>query len=426
MKTVREVMSQDIVTVHPASTVKTAIILMKGHGVGCLPVVNGEALLGLVLWQDVLGVNEDIRVSEIMHRDFQSISPDVMVNKAADQMAAQNCTRLLVEEESSLVGILTASNLLPELGKAFDPLTGLPLGDALREWAQLALARGDEISLLFFDVDGFGTFNKKYGHVTGDAVLKSIAQALSDIVDPATDLLGRMGGDEFVICSLQSQGYVRGLGALAEERVGNIQIEEMSEKIGISYGVAGGRRGKEREPTHIAATVDDLLNTASKECTLMKESRRGGVAEKAESAPVEASRAPQTATPEPRLKIESIHYSSSGDDVEISVTLSREAQQFHQTLAGHTYRRNSMRLAADACAAAAEGAIQSGHRLAVEEVSEYRFSESESAIITTVLLSSGRDVTPYYGIAAVRRGDVYRAAVASVLSAINRPIAKLF
>ncbi len=66
MKSVREVMSQDIITIHPSSSVKSAIILMQGHEVGVLPVVTDEALLGIVETHDLLGRDPDQRISEVM------------------------------------------------------------------------------------------------------------------------------------------------------------------------------------------------------------------------------------------------------------------------------------------------------------------------------------------------------------------------
>lgn len=56
MKTlrVREVMSQPVITIPPDATVKQAARLMAEKKIGCLPVVEGEELVGLVTETDIL------------------------------------------------------------------------------------------------------------------------------------------------------------------------------------------------------------------------------------------------------------------------------------------------------------------------------------------------------------------------------------
>jgi len=428
MKSVREIMSLDIITVHPSSSVKSAIILMQGHGIGALPVVTDEALVGLVEERDLLGRDPAERISAVMRRDFQSISPDTGIRAAADIMARTGHHRLIVEENGALVGIVTVGDLLPDLGKFTDPVTGLPWSDTLREWCTTALSGGSEVSIIFFDVDLFGSFNKKYGHVIGDLVLKGIASLLQGLVDPETDLLCRVGGDEFVISSLRRRDDALDLARRAQERVSRLRVEDVEDAISISYGVSGGRRTREREATHYAATIDDLLNRASRECTAMKMIHRRAAAEVSET-PGESRRAeplpapvPQPAASGGRIRIEQISYSASGLESSVEVRLSYGGREFSRTLKGLAGLGSLVRLAADACAASAGECLPAGYRIAVEDVREFRPPNSETLMISSVAIATPREVSLYYGVAAVRRGDPYRAAAASVLSALNRPL----
>ena len=428
MKSVREIMSLDIITVHPSSSVKSAIILMQGHGIGALPVVTDEALVGLVEERDLLGRDPAERISAVMRRDFQSISPDTGIRAAADIMARTGHHRLIVEENGALVGLVSVGDLLPDLSRFTDPVTGLPWSDTLREWCIDALAAGSEISIIFFDVDQFGAFNKKYGHVVGDTVLKSIASLLDGLMDPETDLLCRVGGDEFVIGTLRGREDALDLARRAQDRVSRLRLEDIADDIGISYGVSGGRRTREREATHYAATIDDLLNRASRECTAMKMIHRRAAAEVSET-PGESRRAeplpapvPQPAASGGRIRIEQISYSASGLESSVEVRLSYGGREFSRTLKGLAGLGSLVRLAADACAASAGECLPAGYRIAVEDVREFRPPNSETLMISSVAIATPREVSLYYGVAAVRRGDPYRAAAASVLSALNRPL----
>lgn len=57
------------------------------------------------------------------------------------------------------------------------------------------------ISIIMCDVDDFKAVNDTYGHLVGDQVLITIAQAMSDMVKRSSDFVARYGGEEFVIVS---------------------------------------------------------------------------------------------------------------------------------------------------------------------------------------------------------------------------------
>jgi diguanylate cyclase (GGDEF)-like protein len=82
-----------------------------------------------------------------------------------------------------------------------DPLTGIPNRRGFSERVErlLSRARKDDVAatLLLFDLDQFKRINDRFGHRTGDAILVLFTQTALRSLRPL-DLLGRMGGEEFV------------------------------------------------------------------------------------------------------------------------------------------------------------------------------------------------------------------------------------
>jgi diguanylate cyclase (GGDEF)-like protein len=83
-----------------------------------------------------------------------------------------------------------------------DPLTGLLNRRAMESKAEWELAKGKKsgasVSVIMIDLDGFKEINDSLGHSYGDAALVQVANCLRMGVRKG-DLLGRPGGDEFVV-----------------------------------------------------------------------------------------------------------------------------------------------------------------------------------------------------------------------------------
>ena len=88
-----------------------------------------------------------------------------------------------------------------------DPLTGLhnrrSVGDQLMELIDRVHSNQQLLSVALLDIDWFKRINDTYGHPAGDAVLGRMARLLRDCFRPG-DLLGRYGGEEFLVATLNT------------------------------------------------------------------------------------------------------------------------------------------------------------------------------------------------------------------------------
>jgi diguanylate cyclase (GGDEF)-like protein/PAS domain S-box-containing protein len=102
-----------------------------------------------------------------------------------------------------------------------DPLTALPNRLLFHDRLQHALLRaardGEQLAILFIDLDRFKNVNDTLGHHVGDELLKQVAGALTAQLRDG-DTLARLGGDEFIVL-LENVGGQAGAGHVADKLV---------------------------------------------------------------------------------------------------------------------------------------------------------------------------------------------------------------
>jgi diguanylate cyclase (GGDEF)-like protein len=127
-----------------------------------------------------------------------------------------------------------------------DELTGLFNRRHITAHLDTALAElhhGDleQISVLLCDLDGFKPINDRYGHRAGDTVLRAIGGRLAGAVR-GTDVVGRIGGDEFLIL-LKDKGADGATERIIELMRQPIQFDGSTVQVGVSIGTATAYRG---------------------------------------------------------------------------------------------------------------------------------------------------------------------------------------
>lgn len=124
-----------------------------------------------------------------------------------------------------------------------DPLTGLPnrrcTFDRLEAMIAVAENCGSPLSAILFDIDYFKTVNDTHGHGVGDAVLQQVAE-LARAQSRRGDILGRIGGEEFVwlVAGMSGQSVrqlAERLRSAVEEGTKGSQLPSVTISVGLAH-----------------------------------------------------------------------------------------------------------------------------------------------------------------------------------------------
>lgn len=156
-----------------------------------------------------------------------------------------------------------------------DELTGIRnrryIMTQLTKEYQRAVRSGDPLSLILIDIDHFKRVNDSHGHAAGDTVLKAIAKEMAQALR-TYDLLGRIGGEEFLLAapgSTLDDAIV--LAERVRERIRNRTVREGGADIRVTVS-AGVTSLSEQD-----ADIDALLARADEALYLAKQQGRDRV-----------------------------------------------------------------------------------------------------------------------------------------------------
>ena len=167
---------------------------------GVMKLINDALGMSASYDDSLSGATQKLAVAE--HRDQVKAIVESLV-KSTRQMRGTNKAL----EERLTLSKTEISNLQQSLEairaeSLTDPLTGLGnrkyFDRSIDMAVQNALANGEPLSLLMFDIDHFKSFNDSYGHLTGDQVLRLVGMSLKQTIT-GQDITARYGGEEFAV-----------------------------------------------------------------------------------------------------------------------------------------------------------------------------------------------------------------------------------
>lgn len=169
-------------------------------------------------------------------------------------------------------------NKMTELDRlaSTDPLTGLYNRRFFYQRMEEEISRASRsmspISLVYLDIDLFKAINDTYGHQAGDTVLKQVARIMTRLLRKS-DVLGRIGGEEFLILLPDTDGP--GSQVIADrlcKRVENTPFLYKDDSIDVTVSL-----GVYCSPDPVAIGVDELVSRADAALYEAKQSGRNRV-----------------------------------------------------------------------------------------------------------------------------------------------------
>jgi CBS domain-containing protein len=158
---VKEAMTEKVLTTAATATVAQAARVMAERGVGSIVIVKGKKPVGILTERDLLMkvVAEDtkpstIRVGKVMSSPVLTVKPDVEITDAARTMVKNKIRRLPVVEKGKLIGIITASDITAISPELIDVLPSRPEAAPGEEIEESVCEVCGEVTLSLYEVNG--------------------------------------------------------------------------------------------------------------------------------------------------------------------------------------------------------------------------------------------------------------------------------
>ena len=125
-------MSRNVVTAHHGDPISKVRALVREHGVHHIPVVNGDQLVGIISWSDILRVSfgdafqtdertvdatldHTLSLEQVMQKTPVTLSETGTVREAAELLAGGTFHSIPIVSGSKLVGIVTSTDIIKYL-----------------------------------------------------------------------------------------------------------------------------------------------------------------------------------------------------------------------------------------------------------------------------------------------------------------------
>jgi len=217
-------------------------------------------------------------LTSLVARIRSSASPandaELAALEALAQAAADHGRRLSERLTALTDALATAQQLLAEVAVR-DSLTRLHNRRGFLEQAGLALQLAERtrrpVALFSIGLDDMKAVNDRHGHAAGDEVLAEMA-AILRATFRVTDLLGRMGGDEFAALAIECADEASAIGLL--QRLHDA-ITERNARDGVEVALAASAGLTFYDPARGRRYLESLLAECDQRMFTVKQARKG-------------------------------------------------------------------------------------------------------------------------------------------------------
>ena len=166
---IRSITTEIVAAVFVLAFLTSRVIALR-VSVACMTPTVGE------LWQIIFSI---------------SAAPTVLIGWIIAIRVRQTLTRIELKHQE-LVSSARLDGLTGLLNRPGFDAVAAEAFEGTRHW-------GQPVSALLCDIDAFRSLNDRYGHKAGDRALKNLAEVIKELIGRRSAVLGRQGGDEFVI-----------------------------------------------------------------------------------------------------------------------------------------------------------------------------------------------------------------------------------
>jgi diguanylate cyclase (GGDEF)-like protein len=234
---------------------------LRAHGHAVVTASDGETALALaleyrpalVLLDIVIPGVDGYEVCRRLRSDWRFGDPSVILLTGRSLPADRNIGLAAGADDFIVkpfdpVELVSRVNLVLrrlEQVRSASPLTGLPGNLQIQRELQLRVAAGEEVALLYIDLDQFKAYNDHYGFLRGDEAIEALAEVLWNSAEGRPDtFLGHVGGDDFIVLTHPdiAETFVQDVVAGFEARVEHLYDQDDAARGYIEIEDRQGRR----------------------------------------------------------------------------------------------------------------------------------------------------------------------------------------
>lgn len=275
VKKISNIPEKNLMKVDVLSGIRKIQNVFYEQGIECFSVYENEKIVGVVTKKELVVAHPNRIIADVMSDRYICIDSYKSIWEIKEAFDSNKGVDVIfVKDGKEINGYITREILSAELGKYIDLLTGLYKSDYIFYNTYNLLRNGQHASILFIDLDNFGYIDKKYGHIKGDAILKSVANILKENID-SDSYLCRYAGDEFAVLTPY---FIDDSKILAENIINAIKLYVYPNEIPVSVSIGiTGCSIDNRKIDSISEVINNMINMASLSSTKAKQKGYGSI-----------------------------------------------------------------------------------------------------------------------------------------------------